>query len=100
MVSFNITEGNPGCLQFLIDAYDKYMFFAERGFQRMQDAGVKGSRLYMLWNDCCDRDTSKALYIMLNRDVDDIIHHIDGGSGRGIPIQEEKRVEDLWEDAR
>jgi hypothetical protein len=60
MVSFAITEGNPGALAFLMNAYDMDAFKAERGFQKMQDAGITGSRLYMLWNDCCGRNTGLA----------------------------------------
>lgn len=60
MVSFDICEGNPGALTFLIDAYGIDIFGAERGFQRMQNNNITGSKLYMLWNDCCDRDTEKG----------------------------------------
>ena len=86
MVSFAIVEGNPGALTFLMEAYDKNLFLAERGFQRMQNAGITGSRLYMLWNDCCGRNTEMAMDIMQNKAIDIILHHIDGGEGRGIPI--------------
>lgn len=51
MVTFDICAGNPGALQFLMQAYDMDMFKAEQGFQRMQRAGITGARLYMLWND-------------------------------------------------
>ena len=61
MVTFDICAGNPGALQFLMQAYDMDMFKAEQGFQRMQRAGITGARLYMLWNDCCNRDTEAAL---------------------------------------
>ena len=61
MVTFDICAGNPGALQFLMQAYDMDMFKAEQGFQRMQRAGITGARLYMLWNDCCNRDTEAAV---------------------------------------
>ena len=61
MVTFDICAGNPGALQFLMQAYDMDMFKAEQGSQRMQRAGITGARLYMLWNDCCNRDTEAAL---------------------------------------
>lgn len=89
MVGFKITEGNPGCLTFLIDAYDQALFAAENGFERMQRAGIRGSRLYKLWNDCCDRNTAKAVEAMCVMDIDSIIKHIDGNDGlRGIPIKD------------
>lgn len=64
MVTFDICAGNPGALQFLMQAYDMDMFKAEQGFQRMQRAGITGACLYMLWNDCCNRDTEAALLAM------------------------------------
>jgi hypothetical protein len=63
----------------------KYLFFAERAFARMRDNGIKGSKLYMLWNDCCDRDISKAVDIMINEPIDSIVEHINYERGRGIP---------------
>lgn len=48
MVNFDICEGNPGALTFVMQAYDIDMFQAERAFQRMQYHGIKGARLYML----------------------------------------------------
>ena len=86
MVSFDICAGNPGALTFLMQAYDTDMFKAERAFQRMQDNGITGSRLYMLWNDCCDRDTAHAMEVMLNMSVEDIVRHINYEGGRGIVI--------------
>ena len=86
LVEFGIAEGNPGALNFLIDAYMKNPFGAERAFQRMWQAGVVGSRLYILWNDCCGRNTEMAMDIMQNKAIDIILHHIDDGGGRGIPF--------------
>jgi len=86
MVSFDICAGNPGVMTFLMQAYATNPFKAERAFQRMQDNGITGSRLYMLWNDCCDRDTAHALKVMLNMSVEKIVHHINYEGGRGINI--------------
>lgn len=85
MVSFAILEGNPGATAFMAEAYNKFLFKAERAFQRMQDANITGAKLYMLWNDCCDRDTEKAINIMIDNDIDDIVSHINYENGRGIP---------------
>lgn len=87
MVTFDICKGNPGALSFLMLAYEDDMFKAERGFQRMQDNNITGSKLYMLWNDCCNRDTEMAVNIMCENDVDDIIKHINYENGRGIPYE-------------
>lgn len=89
MVSFNICEGNPGALTFLTLAYAPTksmpeLIRSERAFQRMQDNHITGDKLYMLWNDCCNRDTEHTIEIMLKNSIDDIIEHINYEGGRGI----------------
>lgn len=81
MVTFGICRGNPGATAFLADAYKKDMFRAECGFQRMQDAGICGSKLYMIWNDCCGRDTEKALDVMNEERIPVILEHVSGPYG-------------------
>ena len=90
MVTFDICEGNPGALTFLSFAYRDNPFKAERAFQRMQNNNITGCKLYMLWNDCCDRDTEKTVRIMNENDIHDIVLHINYENGRGIPYEEEK----------
>lgn len=84
MVSFDLFEGNPGAIQFCMEAYDADMLAAENGFQRMERHHIRGSKLYMLWNDCCNRDTARAIEIMNNNSIDDIKMHINFEQGRGI----------------
>lgn len=67
MVSFDIVKGNPGALTFLIEAYEKNPFKAERAFRRMDDNNIKGDKLYMIWNDCCGKDTDMAISVMLEK---------------------------------
>lgn len=88
MVPFDICEGNPGALQFLMQAYDIDPFRAERCFRRMRGNGISGSKLYMLWNDCCGRDTEKTMDIMEGRGIDEIKCHINYDGGRGIPFED------------
>ena len=88
LVSFDLCEGNPGALTFMLEAYKYRPFAAECAFARMRDAGITGSKLYMLWNDCCSRDTQKAVGIMRKHEIDDILKHINYGEGRGIPYGE------------
>ena len=70
MVSFDICEGNIGALTFLMEAYDIDMWGAESAFQRMQQSNITGSKLYMLWNDCCDRDTAMTIKVMKNHTIE------------------------------
>lgn len=90
MVNFGICEGNPGALTFLLSAYDLDMFGAEIGFGRMDSLGIRGSKLYMLWNDCCGRDTSKAIQVMKYCDPFEINNHINYEAGRGIPFADDE----------
>lgn len=92
MVDLNMAKGNPGALQFICEAYAPGISIAklaraEQAFQRMQDNKIEGAALYMLWNDCCDRNTSKAIEIMLINDIEDIKKHINLDGGRGIPYE-------------
>lgn len=56
-----MAEGNPGCMQFLMEliSIGEYAKFAT-----LAKFGVTGSRAYQLWNDCCDRDTKKAAEVL------------------------------------
>lgn len=88
MVSFDICQRNPGCFAFFMAAYDLDAFGAERAFQRMEDFEIKGVHLYMLWNDCCDRNTAQALYVMKRCSREELLTHINYEGGRGIPFAE------------
>lgn len=89
MVSFNICEGNPWALTFLMQAYEMQMFRAETAFQRMEDNGIRGAKLYMFWNDCCSRDTGMAINLMIEWPIEKIIEHINYDEGRGIQVRED-----------
>jgi hypothetical protein len=87
-VSYAITEGNPGALHFLLYAYKQNPLRAEICFTRMQKAGITGSKLYMLWNDCCNRDVDMSMRIMSSTPVETILEHINYENGRGIPFHD------------
>ena len=86
MINIDLSEGNPGALVFMLDAHEKNPFAAEVAFERMNKFDIKGSKLYILWNDCCDRDTEKTLQIILNKPIAEIIEHINFNDVRGIPF--------------
>ena len=82
-----LVQGNPGALTFVIEASrmnEDLGKYAEAALLRMLYAGITGPALYMVWNDCCFRNTQEAITIMLERDISDIKDHISGG--RGIPF--------------
>ena len=93
MVSFNICKGNPGALQFVLEAYNCSPANAERAFQRMQNHGITGAKLYMLWNGCCDRNTNNTLLAMQYFPITEINYRINYEGGRGRPITEAEVLE-------
>lgn len=78
------SDYNPGALTFFCEAIKHEPQKSLTAFDRMLFNGIKGSKLYMLWNDCCDRNTEKTLDIMMNNSIDDINKHINYENGRGI----------------
>lgn len=82
--------GNIGALSFFFDAIDNDHQKALSGFKRMYDNGITNEKLYMLWNDCCRKDTARAIYIMLHDNVESIHRHINYENGRGIPYTEDE----------
>ena len=86
-LAFAVCGGNPGATSFFVDACKKDPLAAE-GFQKMLEADITAEKLYMFWNDCCDRNTEMAIHIMLNCPVEKIWEHINYEHGRGIPFTE------------
>jgi len=54
---------------------------------------IVGTMLYMLWNDCCGRDTRQAMTVMKKCDPDEIRRHINYEGGKGIPFTPEELEE-------
>lgn len=85
MITYKLTQNNPGTIAFIMNAYNIDAKRANLCFARMEENRIVGSKLYVLWNDCCSRDTAKTLDIMENNSILDIITHINVENGRGIP---------------
>lgn len=83
--------GNLGALNFAMEAYALNARRAEEGFLKMLAINVVGDKLYMLWNDCCDRDTALAVAVMNNLTEGEILRHINYEQGRGIPFTDEEK---------
>lgn len=93
-----VLGGNPGAMTFYAEAHNLCVyrgfvlsFAAQKAFDRMLENGITGDKLYMLWNDCCDRDTGKALKIIMDHDIDDIVEHINYENGRGIKYDTDEK---------
>lgn len=90
MFTWDIVAGNPGALTFIMEVGKINSYKAETCFSKMQEAGIVGDKLYMIWNDCCNRDTQKAIRMMMTEDVDTILHYINYENGYGIAWEEEE----------
>lgn len=90
-----ICEGNIGALAFIGESFALSPIEAECGLKRMKTLGITGSKLYMLWNDCCERDTDLTNTVMNSFPANTIIHHVKHGHGMGIPIKKTITIKDL-----
>lgn len=86
----HLCQGNPGAIRFLLMAFDINKARAEAIFRRMEENGIAGAQLYMLWNDCCGRDPWLAMRIAQFASIEDIRKHINIEGGRGFPFAEEE----------
>ena len=93
MTPFDLAEGNPGAMTFMLIAYNSYPILADKAFRRMESYRITGCELYMLWNDCCDKDTKMALEAALCCEIGFLKDHINKRGGRGLRISIEDLVE-------
>ena len=93
MALFELVEGNPGAMTFVRIAYTSYPDLANLAFFRMERNGITGSALYMLWNDCCNRDTKMAVEAALYCPLGFLKDHINKRGGRGIRIESKDVIE-------
>ena len=66
-IIIKLSEGNPGALSFLFEIIkyygnDQANLIAD--FLIIDNMRLYGSYLYMLWNDCCNRDVKKSLEVI------------------------------------
>jgi len=83
-IAMKMSEGNPGALTAIIELVKKqdgimYVLACDR-------IGVYGSRLYMLWNDCCGRSIDKFMCVIKawqtgKLKAEEILEHVSGGWG-------------------
>ena len=87
------SEGNPGSLTVLMELLQHYKEHPEFLITLMflDNNEIYGSKLYMLWNDCCNRNIIKIIetikYLMENNISKETIHkNLD--RGRALPFEE------------
>lgn len=79
--------GNPGALAAIMEIVSGGSEYAPCAIERMKYFGITGDKFYMIWNDCCNRDTEKTLKVMIENSKEDILTHLNYENGRGIPYE-------------
>lgn len=83
-VFVKMAEGNIGAVRVLSEIFN--IKDGIKHILHLDSIGLYGSKLYMLWNDCCDRDINKVLKIIYSVNIDDIHSHLSGGRGTPFDI--------------
>ncbi|QVK17734.1 hypothetical protein KHQ81_12915 [Mycoplasmatota bacterium] len=95
---FKISKGNPGALTALMEISQKTTFECVSLLEQFIKLKIYGSELYMLWNDSCDRDTDKLIFLLKEYRAGNICDHyirnLVMARGRGIKfdLKEAKAV--------
>lgn len=61
-----LCQGNPGALHFLqklLMGSDEDLLAGSKIIPVIKEYGIKGTDLYILWSDLCDRDVKKVLML-------------------------------------
>jgi hypothetical protein len=87
-----MSDGNPGCLSFLFEVIkrENVNVFCEM-VVKLDTSELYGSLVYMLWNDCCNRDTQKTIRMINKLDSETLRSYVvDKGRGTKYVEEEEK----------
>lgn len=75
-----LADGNIGAVAFITDVLDKAFKekdeLAALALTRAKTFNIVGTKLYLLWNDCCGRNTDKAIRVLAENSKDDIMDHL------------------------
>ena len=85
----DFSEGNPGCAEFIMESLNKTPQFMMKVLMFADNNEIYGSKLYMLWNDCCDRDldkVDKTIDYLLTNKVSQATIHENLNRGRALPF--------------
>jgi hypothetical protein len=102
-VMVKMSEGNPGALTCLMGMMQKSDWYGGMdslaAILSFDTIGLYGSNLYMLWNDCCDRDLTKLELVLRNWQMGNLSAeeiHKNISQGRGTPFENLKSLEELF----
>jgi hypothetical protein len=92
-----MSEGNPGALMFCMELFK----MGSRGVValiNLDDVGLYGEKLYMLWSDCCGRDAEKAAKVSFAFNLgklskDEIHERVAGAYGKPFTDEELEKLD-------
>lgn len=99
-----ISEGNPGALTCLMEMIKKQdWYFPDTEVMvyilHLDDLGLYGPELYMLWNDCCGRDLNVMETVLRNYQCGKLLGaeiRANLSKGRGTPFENLVPMEELF----
>lgn len=102
-ILIKMSEGNPGAVVCLTDMLKKTDWYGDissimmiLNFDSME---LYGSKLYMLWSDCCGKDLTQLELVMRNWQMGELplsAIHANLDKGRGTPFRDLKTLEELF----
>lgn len=89
---YEMIEGNPGamtCLMSLIEHLQDDENKLKELIGLLRDNDIVGTHLYVVWNDACDRDIAKMIWLLENEAVGieliaELSYHQDRRIGREL----------------
>lgn len=85
---FQLSGGNPGALTFLMELMQNPVV-GLKVLPTIQEQGIKGTDLYVLWSDLCGKDLDKVVKLVENCPADVLKNACSRQdySGRGLVAQ-------------
>ena len=59
-----MSEGNPGAMAFVMEVITSVEMGLIKIILPCDTIGLYGSKLYMLWNDCCNRNINEVIRVI------------------------------------
>jgi len=66
-----LSNGNPGAITYLVSLF--YKPFYVTSLKRIHDLGIRGTDIYVLWSDICDKDYELMNYLLIQVPEDIIV---------------------------
>ena len=91
LLAWLVSETNIGAYTFAREALRLDHDAAEYGLTRLSDNDIPGEYIYVLWNDCCERDTKFAIEVMKTYSMDKILEALDNLSSNRYKFKNLKK---------